>query len=80
MLFRSGPAPKYSPRFLAWAEKHQDDANAIPALLMALQTSMGPEGKVGTWKPTLELLKKKYATHAKVDQVLRLAHTQARFA
>ena len=73
-----GPGPQFAPRFLAWAEKHPKDPEAFDALLMALQTSMGPNGKAGdTWVATLKVLKANYTTDPKIGELLRMLSRQS---
>jgi len=64
---------KFSPRFLAFAEKNSKDATAIDALSLVLQ--MAHNGKIAKGSPAakaLALLEKDYAKDARVMQIVKL--------
>jgi thiol-disulfide isomerase/thioredoxin len=69
-LDSQNPAAKFSPRFVEFAQQNLDDSSAVPALLIALQTSSGPPN-AGTWAKTIELLQANYVESPDLKPLLR---------
>jgi thiol-disulfide isomerase/thioredoxin len=67
-----GPGPKFSGRFLAFAEANPKDPAAIDALVMALRTSGGPQAKSGAWSKTMTRLQENYVANPEVKRVARM--------
>jgi thiol-disulfide isomerase/thioredoxin len=65
-----GAAVKFSPRFLAFAEKNPDDPEAFDSLVMALETSGGPNGRALTWTKVVEALRANHATRPEIKKVI----------
>jgi thiol-disulfide isomerase/thioredoxin len=75
-----GPGATFSPRFLAFAERHPKDPSAFDSLLMALRTSGGARGPNGTWLPALNQLKAHHVASPEIKRVLQdlaRAHDEA---
>jgi thiol-disulfide isomerase/thioredoxin len=66
------PGAAFSPRFLAFAVKNAKDPTAVDALLMALMTSDGPSGKVGTWSGVVKALQADHVGNPELRRALRL--------
>jgi thiol-disulfide isomerase/thioredoxin len=69
--YTDNPASKYSPRFLALAQKYPADSVAYDALVLALKTT-GPQVKDGPWTAVVELLRKKYVSKPEIKEVVRI--------
>jgi thiol-disulfide isomerase/thioredoxin len=69
---QENPAPSYSPRFLAIAEKDPQGPSAIDALRETLNTSGGPKGKPGTWSKAVKILREHYVTRPGLERVVAL--------
>ena len=69
--FDDSPAPLFSPRFLALAEKYPDGPMAFQAICAAINTSGGPANKSGTWSKAMTLLKDHYAMKPEIKPLLK---------
>lgn len=69
--FEDGPGYKFSPRFLALAEKYPDGDPGFQAVCIAIQYSGGPTNKSGIWGKAITLLKEHYATKPQIKVLLR---------
>jgi thiol-disulfide isomerase/thioredoxin len=69
--YEDSPAPQFSPRFIALAEKYPESETGFQAIVIALNTSGGPMNKSGTWTKGITLLKDHYATKPEVKPLLR---------
>jgi len=67
-----GPEKTFSPRFLDFAKQNAKDPQAFEALMMALQTSGGPQSKIGTWKPVLQVLQANYVAKPEIKQAVKM--------
>jgi thiol-disulfide isomerase/thioredoxin len=67
-----GPGATYSPRFLAYAVKNPKSADALDAINMALVTSGGPNGKVGTWNGAIKTLQASHVENPDLKKWARL--------
>jgi thiol-disulfide isomerase/thioredoxin len=69
--FEDSPAPQFSPRFIALAEKFPEGETGFQAIVMALNTSGGPMSKSGTWTKGITLLKDHHAAKPEIKPLLR---------
>jgi thiol-disulfide isomerase/thioredoxin len=67
-----GPGETFSPRFLAFAVKSPKDPATIDAFFMALLTSGGPSGKVGTWGRAVKSLQADHVKDPALKKGVRL--------
>jgi thiol-disulfide isomerase/thioredoxin len=67
------PARAFSKKFLALAEKDPEGQSGLDALVMALKTSGGPDGKPGTWAGAIKLLREHYADKPGLRPILAVA-------
>jgi hypothetical protein len=65
------PASKFSPRFLAFAERNPDDPSALESLILAVETSSGPRGPGGSGTKALDLLRANHAASPEMARVLK---------
>lgn len=68
------PGPRFSARFLAFAEKDPSKPEAFDALLLALGVSGGPQHKAGQWGKVVQAIER---DHFKNDKLGRLARDLA---
>jgi thiol-disulfide isomerase/thioredoxin len=69
--YEDSPAPQFSPRFIALAEKYPEGETGFQAIVVALNTSGGPMSKSGTWTKGITMLKDLYATKPEIKPLLR---------
>jgi hypothetical protein len=68
----AGPGPKFSSRFLAFAEKNPNDPSAFECLVLALHTSGGPRGPASTaWTKALDNVRANHVTSPEMGRVLK---------
>jgi thiol-disulfide isomerase/thioredoxin len=67
-----GPGETFSPRFLAFAVNHPKSPTAMDAYYLALLTSGGPAGKVGTWGKAVKALQADQVKNPEVQRAVRL--------
>jgi thiol-disulfide isomerase/thioredoxin len=67
-----GPGATFSPRFLAFAVKNPRDPAMVGAFFMALLTSGGPTGKVGTWGAAVKSLQADHVEDRELKSGVRL--------
>ena len=67
-----GPGEIFSSRFIAFAIKNPKAPTALDALFLALVTSGGPTGKVGTWGRAVKTLEADHVANPEMKRAVRL--------